>query len=36
MKQITADVLKIIPKQPLFGSRRGKTIWIAFMKFPEE
>ena len=32
----TADVLKIIPKQPLFGNRRGKTIWMVFMKFPEE
>ena len=32
----TADVLKIIPEQPLFGNRRGKTIWLVFMKFPEE
>ena len=32
----TADVLKIIPEQPLFGNRRSKTIWLVFMKFPEE
>ena len=32
----TADVLKIIPEKPLFGNRRGKTIWMVFMKFPEE
>lgn len=32
----TADVLKLLPVQPLFGNRRGKTIWMVFMKFPEE
>ena len=32
----TADILKLLPVQPLFGNRRGKTIWMVFMKFPEE
>jgi phage methyltransferase len=32
----TADVLKILPAQPLFGNRRGRAIWLTFMKFPEE
>ena len=32
----TADILKLLPVQPLFGNRRGKTIWLCFMKFPEE
>mgnify|MGYP001645097184 FL=1 len=32
----TGDVLKLLPVQPLFGNRRGKTIWMVFMKFPEE
>lgn len=32
----TADILKLLPVQPLFGNRRGKTIWICFMKFPKE
>ena len=26
------DVLNVIPNQPLFGNRRGKTHWIVFMK----
>ena len=30
----TADILKLLPVQPLFGNRRGKTIWLCFMKFP--
>lgn len=30
----TVDVLKLLPVQPLFGNRRGKTIWMVFMKFP--
>lgn len=29
-------VLKLLPVQPLFGHRRGKAIWMCFMKFPEE
>ena len=32
----TADVLKLLPVRPMFGNRRGKTIWLVFMKFPEE
>ncbi len=28
----TADVLKICPEPPLIGHRRGKTIWLVFMK----
>ena len=28
----TADVLKIIPEKPLFGNRRGKAIFLVFMK----
>jgi len=32
----TADVLKLLPVRPLFGNRRGKAIWMCFMKFPEE
>ena len=28
----TADVLKAIGKQPLFGDRRSKTRWLVFMK----
>ena len=26
------DVLNVIPHQPLFGNRRGKTHWIVFVK----
>ena len=32
-------VIKAIGREPLFGHRRlggGKTIWMCFMKFPEE
>ena len=32
----TADVLKLFPVQPLFGNRRGRAIWLTFMKFPSE
>lgn len=32
----TVDVLKLFPVQPLFGNRRGRAIWLAFMKFPSE
>jgi hypothetical protein len=32
----TAEILKLFPVQPLFGNRRGKTIWLCFMKFPKE
>lgn len=28
----TADVLKVIPEEPLFGNRRGKAIFFVFMK----
>lgn len=28
------SVLKLVDREPLFGHRRGKTIWVAFMKFP--
>lgn len=28
----TGDLLKTIEQQPLFGQRRGKTIWLVFMK----
>lgn len=28
----TADVLKLTPVQPLFGHRRGKTVFLVFMK----
>lgn len=28
----TADVLKILPQEPLFGHRRGKTIFLVFTK----
>lgn len=33
------SVLKAIGREPLFGSRRigeGKTIWLCFMKFPQD
>jgi len=30
----TGDVLKLFPEQPLFGNRRGKTVWLVFMKVP--
>nr|DAP26791.1 MAG TPA: hypothetical protein [Caudoviricetes sp.] len=26
------DVLKLFPQQPLFGNRRGKTVWLVWMK----
>ena len=32
----TADILKLLQMQPLFGHRRGKAIWLCFMKFPKE
>ena len=32
----TADILKLFPVQPLFGNRRGRAIWLTFMKFPSE
>lgn len=32
----TGDILKLLPVQPLFGHRRGRSIWLCFMKFPEE
>ena len=32
----TADILKLLPVQPLFGNQRGKAIWLTFMKFPSE
>ena len=32
----TADVLKLFPVPPLFGNRRGRAIWLTFMKFPSE
>lgn len=28
----TKDVLKVLPVQPLFGNRRGKSIFLVFMK----
>ena len=28
----TSKILKVISQEPLFGSRRGKTIWLTFMK----
>lgn len=28
----TGELLKTIEQQPLFGQRRGKTIWLVFMK----
>ena len=28
----TADVLKLFPQTPLFGHRRGKTVWLVWMK----
>jgi len=28
----TKDVLKVLPMQPLFGNRRGKSIFLVFMK----
>lgn len=28
-------VLDCTKEKPLFGHRRGKTIWVAFMKFPK-
>jgi len=28
----TGEVLKVIGHKPLFGSRRGKTRWLIFMK----
>lgn len=31
----TADMLKAIEKQPLFGDRRSKTRWLCFMKGAE-
>lgn len=27
-----ADVLALAPESPLFGNRRGKTIWVVFQK----
>jgi SAM-dependent methyltransferase len=27
-----AEVLKLAPEKPLFGSRRGKTMWVIFQK----
>lgn len=27
-------VLRLTERKPLFGHRRGKTFWVAFMKFP--
>lgn len=27
-----SEILRVIPYQPLFGSRRSKTHWIVFMK----
>lgn len=32
----TADVLKLAPVRPLFGHRRGKTIFLVFMKNGKE
>lgn len=29
----TKDVLQVLPMQPLFGHRRGKSIFLVFMKF---
>mgnify|MGYP002732285702 FL=1 len=29
------NVLKLTDKKPLFGHQRGKTFWVAFMKFPK-
>lgn len=29
-----SSILKIIDYKPLFGHRRGNTIWLAFMKLP--
>jgi|GEM_PF-280939 len=31
----TAEVLKVIPVRPLFGQRRGKSVWLVFMKEAE-
>lgn len=34
-----AEVIKVVGQEPLFGhttGRSGKTIWMAFMKMPEE
>jgi len=28
----TAEVLKLASHEPLFGHRRGKTVWLVFMK----
>ena len=28
----TKDVLQVLPMQPLFGHRRGKSIFLVFMK----
>ncbi len=28
----TADVLKLVSQKPLFGNRRGKTVFLVFMK----
>jgi len=28
-------VLALTDQKPLFGHRRGKTFWVAFMKFPK-
>lgn len=27
-------ILHLVDRKPLFGHRRGKTIWVCFMKFP--
>ena len=32
----TCDILKAIGHKPLFGSRRGKTRWLVFMKMEGE
>lgn len=29
-------VLRLTDRKPLFGHRRGKTIWLAFMKIPNK
>ena len=29
---LLSDVLALTPEKPLFGNRRGKTIWIVFQK----
>jgi len=31
-----SDVVKLSEIRPLFGQRRGKTVWMVFMKFEEE